>query len=54
MMVLTVNQSETMNADSENSFTLILAVSETAKFVKMFFDGVFKNYPKKVEIVEGS
>ncbi len=43
-----------LSIDSENSFTLILAVSEAGKFVKMFFEGVFKNYPKKVEIVAGT
>lgn len=41
-----------LSIDSENSFTLILAVSEASKFVKTFFEGVFKNYPKKVEIIE--
>ena len=41
-----------LSIDSENSFTLILAVSEASNFVKTFFEGVFKKYPKKVEIKE--
>ena len=42
----------TLSVDSENSFTLILAVSEASRFVKTFFEGLFKNYPRKVEIIE--
>ena len=41
-----------LSKDSENSFTLILTVSEAANFVKAFFEGLFKHYPKKVEITE--
>jgi len=41
-----------LSIDSENSFTLILAVSEASKFIKTFLGGVFKKYPKKVEIKE--
>jgi len=41
-----------LSVDSENSFTLILTVSEASKFVKTFFEGLFKNYPRKVEIIE--
>jgi len=41
-----------LSIDSENNFTLILAVSEASKFVKTFFEGLFKNYPKKVEVIE--
>ena len=41
-----------LSIDSENSFTLILAVSEASKFIKNFLGGVFKKYPKKVEIKE--
>jgi len=41
-----------LSVDSENSFTLILSVSEASKFVKTFFEGLFDNYPKKVEIIE--
>jgi len=41
-----------LSIDSENSYTLILAVSEGSKFVKTFFEGLFKKYPKKVEIKE--
>ena len=41
-----------LNIDSENSFTLILTVSETCKFLKTFFQGFFKNYPRDVEITE--
>jgi len=41
-----------LSKDSENSFTLILTVSEAASFVKAFFEGLFKNYPKKVEVIE--
>ena len=41
-----------LSIDSENNFTLILAVSEASKFVKIFFEGLFNNYPKKVEVIE--
>jgi len=41
-----------LSVDSENSFTLILAVSEASRFVKTFFEGLFKNYPRNVEIIE--
>jgi len=41
-----------LNIDSENSFTLILSVSEASRFVKTFFEGLFKNYSRKVEIIE--
>ncbi|MBU0497125.1 MAG: hypothetical protein KKG04_04135, partial [Candidatus Thermoplasmatota archaeon] len=41
-----------LNIDSENSFTLILTVSEASKFLKTFFQGFFKNYSKNVEITE--
>ena len=41
-----------LSIDSEDSYTLILAVSEARKFVKTFFEGVFKNYPRNVEIIE--
>lgn len=41
-----------LSVDSESKFTLILTVSEASKFVKTFFEGLFKNYPKKVEIIE--
>ena len=41
-----------LNIDSENNFTLILAVSEASKFVKTFFEGLFNNYSRKVEIIE--
>ena len=41
-----------LSIDSENSYTLILAVSEASKFIKTFFEGLFENYPRKVEITE--
>lgn len=41
-----------LSIDSENNFTLILTVSEASKFVKTFFEGLFKNYSRKVEIIE--
>jgi len=41
-----------LSMDSEDTYTLILTVSEASKFVKTFFEGLFKNYPKKVEIIE--
>ena len=41
-----------LNIDSENNFTLILAVSEANKFVRTFFEGLFKDFPQKVEIIE--
>jgi len=41
-----------LKEDSKNSFTLILAISESAQFIKTFFEGFFSNYPQKVEITE--
>jgi hypothetical protein len=41
-----------LSIDSKNSFTLILAVSEASRFVRTFFEGLFKNYEKKVEVIE--
>ena len=41
-----------LSTDSENCYTLILIVSEASKFVKTFFEGFFRNYPRKVEITE--
>ena len=41
-----------LNVDSEDSYTLILTVSEAGKFVKTFLSGFFKNYPRKIEINE--
>ncbi len=41
-----------LSIDSDTSFTLILAVSESSEFVKNFFQGFFKNYSRKVEIIE--
>jgi len=42
----------TLKEDSKNSFTLVLAIPESARFIKTFFDGFFSNYPQKVEIAE--
>jgi hypothetical protein len=41
-----------LNADSENSFTLILTVSETRRFVATFFKGFFSRFPREIEINE--
>lgn len=41
-----------LSVDSETGFTLILTVSESSEFVKNFFQGLFKKYPRKVEINE--
>ena len=41
-----------LNIDSENSYTLILSVSEASKFVTTFFKGLFKHYARDVEIIE--
>jgi hypothetical protein len=41
-----------LNIDSPNSYTLILAVSESSKFVKTFFEGLFSKFSKKFEIIE--
>ena len=41
-----------LNIDSENSFTLILAVSEASRFVTTFFKGFFSRYSRDVEITE--
>ncbi|MCJ7697706.1 MAG: hypothetical protein MUO73_05195 [Thermoplasmata archaeon] len=42
----------TLKQDSKNNFTLVLAVSESARFIKIFFEGFFSNYPRKVDIQE--
>jgi len=42
-----------LNIDSENSYTLILTVSESSKFIKTFFEGFFSKFPQKIEISEG-
>jgi len=42
----------TLKEDSKNSYTLILAISESVRFIKTFFEGFFSNYPQKVEITE--
>ena len=41
-----------LSEDSEDCFTLILAVSKSKRFIKTFFEGFFKNYPRKIEITE--
>ena len=41
-----------LNVDSENSFTLILTVSEASRFVTTFFKGFFSRSPRDVEITE--
>ena len=41
-----------LNVDSEDSYTLILTVSEAGRFVRIFFEGFFKSYPRNVEIIE--
>jgi len=40
----------TLKQDFKNNFTLVLAVSESARFIKIFFEGFFSNYPRKVDI----
>ncbi|MBE3140864.1 MAG: hypothetical protein IMZ53_09805 [Thermoplasmata archaeon] len=42
----------TLKQDSKKNFTLVLAVSESARFIKIFFEGFFSNYPRKVDIQE--
>jgi hypothetical protein len=41
-----------LNIDSENTFTLILTVSESSRFVTTFFRGFFSRYSREVEIRE--
>jgi len=41
-----------LKEDSKNNFTLVLSVSESARFIKIFFEGFFSNYPRKVDIQE--
>lgn len=43
-----------LNKDSENSFTLILNLSVSGKFVEKFFQGFFKNHPQAVKIERGT
>lgn len=42
-----------LNEDSEKSFTLILNLSNSGKFVEYFFKGFFKNHPQQVKIEKG-
>ncbi len=41
-----------LKEDSKNSFTLVLSVSESSRFIKTFFDGFFSTYPQTVQITE--
>jgi len=41
-----------LNIDSENTFTLILSVSEASKFVTTFFRGFFSRQSRNIEISE--
>ena len=41
-----------LNVDSENTFTLILTVSEASRFVTTFFKGFFSRLSRDVEITE--
>jgi len=41
-----------LKEESKNSFTLILAVAESSRFIKTFFEGFFSNYPQKVDVTE--
>ena len=41
-----------LSVNSENRYTLVLAVSEASKFTKLFLEGIFKNYHRDVEIIE--
>jgi len=39
-----------LSIDSDKSFTLILAVLESSKFIKTFLEGLFSKHPQKVKI----
>lgn len=39
-----------LNVDSPNSYTLMLRTTQSAMFVKTFFEGFFENYPRRVAI----
>lgn len=41
-----------LKVDSKNSFTLILAVAESSKFIKTFFEGFFSKYSQEVKVAE--
>jgi hypothetical protein len=41
-----------LNIDTEYSYTLILTISESSKFIKTFFMGFFNNYSRRIEIQE--
>jgi hypothetical protein len=41
-----------LKVDSEEYYTLILTVSEASKFIKTFLSGLFKNYHRKVEVID--
>ena len=43
-----------LNEDSETSFTLILNLSISSKFVEYFFKGLFKNHPQDVKVKRGA
>lgn len=42
----------TLKQDSKINFTLVLVVSESTRFIKIFFEGFFSNYPQKVAVQE--
>jgi hypothetical protein len=42
-----------LNVGSENSYTLILTVSGSSRFVRTFFEGFFDGYKPKANIREG-
>ena len=41
-----------LNEESPTSFTLVLTVPESAKFIKAFFEGFFNKFNQRVEITE--
>ncbi|MBU1941553.1 MAG: CopG family transcriptional regulator, partial [Candidatus Thermoplasmatota archaeon] len=43
-----------LSVDAEDKFTLVLTVSESSHFVKTFFEGLFRQYPRDVEFREES
>ena len=42
-----------LNQDSENSYTLVLNVLASGKFVEYFFKGFFRDFPQKVQVKRG-
>jgi len=41
-----------LKEDSKNSYTLIMTVAESSRFIKTFFEGFFSKFPQKIQLSE--